>query len=95
MDSFTKSVALDLATHGVRVNTISPNLKNASVINSLKIKCEIFKNNTLSPKLSEPSEIADMILYVASDKGKGITGSNFWRKLQFNDNYSVSSYLLI
>ncbi|CAF4886001.1 unnamed protein product [Pieris macdunnoughi] len=78
---FTRAAAMELGEHGVRVNTVSPGivrtdlLKNAGFNDDNNYDNFIFK--TVMNKWTEPEEIADLILYVASDKAKSITGSNF------------------
>ncbi|CAG4968075.1 unnamed protein product [Parnassius apollo] len=77
---FSRSVALKLAPYGIRVNTVSPGpvytdiLANSSADEAL---FEQFKRDTALKRVSEPKEIADLILFLASDKAKGITGSDF------------------
>ncbi|CAH2265645.1 uncharacterized oxidoreductase TM_0325-like [Pararge aegeria] len=76
---FGACLAADLAEHGVRVNTISP----GPVVTDLMENCGVsitwdsLKPLTALNKVSEAQEIADLILFVASDKAKSITGSNF------------------
>ncbi|CAH2240052.1 3-oxoacyl-[acyl-carrier-protein] reductase FabG-like [Pararge aegeria] len=76
---FGACAAAKLAPHGIRVNTVSPG----------PVKTDLFENSgrnanyeTLAKlvslgRVSEPEEIADVILFLASDKAKGITGSDF------------------
>ncbi|CAH2094126.1 unnamed protein product [Euphydryas editha] len=81
LDHFTRFAAAELASHGVRVNSISPGpvrtdiLDNAVV--SMAVSMEGFENAVPLGRVSEPEEIADLILFLASDKAKAITGSDY------------------
>lgn len=77
MNHFTRCIALDLASHGVRVNSVSPGPVYTDIFEGLEVNAEILKKNTALQRVSEPDEIADMILFVASDKARGATGSNY------------------
>ncbi|CAK1590600.1 unnamed protein product [Parnassius mnemosyne] len=77
---FSRSVALKLAPYGIRVNIVSPGPVYTDILNHSSQKdvmYEQFKLATALKRVSEPKEIADLILFLASDKAKGITGSNF------------------
>ncbi|XP_063381108.1 uncharacterized oxidoreductase MexAM1_META1p0182-like [Cydia fagiglandana] len=82
LDHFTRCVALDLSPHGVRVNCINPGpvktdvVANAGVSNP-DIVWEHWKAKTLLKRIGEPEEIADLVLFLASDKARSITGSTF------------------
>ncbi|CAH1641320.1 unnamed protein product [Spodoptera littoralis] len=77
MNHFTRCVALDLATHGVRVNSVSPGPVMTDIFEGLEVNAEKLRTRTALQRVSEPGEIADMIMYVASDKARGATGSNY------------------
>ena len=68
MNGLTKSVARYGAPYGVRCVCISPGpvLTRAAMAN-LK---------TLLGRAAEPQEIVDLVLYIASEKGRFITGEN-------------------
>ncbi|XP_013145893.1 PREDICTED: uncharacterized oxidoreductase YxbG-like [Papilio polytes] len=80
LNHFSRGVALKLAEHGVRVNIVSPGpvrtdiLENPAITN---FNWDHFEANTALKRVSDPEEIADLILFLASDKARGITGSNF------------------
>ncbi|XP_063620665.1 3-oxoacyl-[acyl-carrier-protein] reductase FabG-like [Cydia splendana] len=80
---FTRCVALDLAPHGVRVNKVAAGgtntniLENAGIPNGDELWEEFIKQRTVLKKMSEPEEIADRILFLASDKARSITGSTY------------------
>ncbi|XP_014368227.2 3-oxoacyl-[acyl-carrier-protein] reductase FabG [Papilio machaon] len=79
IDHFTRCAALELSEHGVRVNAVSPGpvitdfRRNAGVGEDITER----ENLTALKRISESIEIADLILFLASDKAKGITGSNY------------------
>jgi NAD(P)-dependent dehydrogenase (short-subunit alcohol dehydrogenase family) len=79
MNHFTLGAALELSSVGVRVNVISPGPVKTDIIDNsgIPITWQNFTDGTALGRLSEPEEIADLILYLASDKAKAITGSNY------------------
>ncbi|XP_045503212.1 uncharacterized oxidoreductase SSP0419-like [Colias croceus] len=79
VNHFSQDVALELAPHKVRVNTISPGPVRTDILENTKtpITWDDFQKKTALDRISEPEEIADLALFLASDKAKGITGSNF------------------
>ncbi|XP_046978904.1 3-oxoacyl-[acyl-carrier-protein] reductase FabG-like [Vanessa cardui] len=83
LNHFTVCCAMELGPHGVRVNAISPGPVKTDLIANAKATFTWgdFSPKTLLDRVSEPEEIADMILYLASDKAKSVTGSNY-----VNDN---------
>ncbi|MBH0219559.1 SDR family oxidoreductase, partial [Listeria monocytogenes] len=83
MDHFTRAVALELAPHGVRVNVINPGPVKTDIIENMgatKEAAEASFNNLLKAtalsRVSDSDEIADLVLFTASDKSKAITGSS-------------------
>ncbi|XP_034827788.1 3-oxoacyl-[acyl-carrier-protein] reductase FabG-like [Maniola hyperantus] len=77
---FSRAAAAEFAPHGVRVNSVSPGpvetdiMDNAGVNN---ISFSDIKDQLPLRRISEPEEIADIVLYIASDKAKAITGSDY------------------
>ena len=69
MNGLTKSLALYGAPHGVRVCCISPG--------PVLTRAAMAKMETRLGRAAEPREIVDLILFLASDKGAFITGSNY------------------
>ncbi|MBQ7873909.1 MAG: SDR family oxidoreductase [Oscillospiraceae bacterium] len=80
MRAFTKHTAIQLAPKGIRCNTVHPgaimtpplrafygdNLENNE---ALKASCPLY------PYISEPRDIANAILFLASDEARTITGA--------------------
>ncbi|KPJ13957.1 putative oxidoreductase [Papilio machaon] len=82
LNFITQSVALELGEYGVRVNAVSPgpvvtNILKNSGIPETDFSWKDFEASTLLKRVGEPEEIADLIMFLASDKAKSITGSNF------------------
>lgn len=75
LNHFTRSTALNLASYGVRANKISPGPVRKDVAESAAF--EQVSETTALKRVSDPEEIADLILFMASDRARGITGSNF------------------
>ncbi|CAH0402589.1 unnamed protein product [Chilo suppressalis] len=76
---FAKIAAAELGSKGIRVNAVSPGPVRTNLINNsaAPFSLDQLKEDTLLNRISEPDEIADLVLYLASDKAKGITGSNY------------------
>ncbi|XP_045770473.1 3-oxoacyl-[acyl-carrier-protein] reductase FabG-like [Maniola jurtina] len=76
---FSRAAAAEFAPHGVRVNSISPGPVETDILDnaSLNISFSDLKDHMPLRRISEPEEIADIILYMASDKAKAITGSDY------------------
>ncbi|XP_053616928.1 3-oxoacyl-[acyl-carrier-protein] reductase FabG-like [Plodia interpunctella] len=76
---FSKATALELAPHGVRVNIVSPGPVYTDILDNAGITQGFEKVGVVTAlnRISDPEEIADLIVYLASEKAKGITGSNY------------------
>ncbi|CAH2051689.1 unnamed protein product, partial [Iphiclides podalirius] len=79
LDHFTRGAALELAPHGVRVNAISPGPVYTDIYENAGPVHPMDNSNIKTPlgTISQPVEIADLILFLSSEKAKAITGSNF------------------
>ncbi|CAB3235350.1 unnamed protein product [Arctia plantaginis] len=83
MDQFTKLIALELAPHGVRVNTVSPGITVSKFVTRLTNFTEEEYANwlekiSLGIPMGEPClglDIAKMIVHLASDNSKLVTGT--------------------
>lgn len=82
LDHFTRCVALELASKGVRVNSINPGPVKTNIIENMgatesqeQYMWNMFLKATALNRISGPEEIADLALFLASDKAKSITGS--------------------
>jgi NAD(P)-dependent dehydrogenase (short-subunit alcohol dehydrogenase family) len=74
----TKSAALDYANRGVRVNAVCPGLVNTSLIADMVTENPEMHEHLVAAhplgRIAEPEEIADSILYLATDKSSYVTG---------------------
>ncbi|CAH2092358.1 unnamed protein product [Euphydryas editha] len=79
LDHFTVCAAVELGLHGVRVNGVNPGPVKTGFIDNAKISVswDDASRMTLLNRVSDPEEIADLIMFLASDRAKGITGSKY------------------
>lgn len=78
LDHFTRFAALELAPSGVRVNSVNPGPVLTDIVIGSGLPANTLEEaGTQTPlgRSSEAEEIGDMIVYLASDKAKSITGS--------------------
>jgi 3-oxoacyl-[acyl-carrier protein] reductase len=75
MLGLTKSVAQEVASRGVRCNAIAPGFIRTPMTDKLtdQVKEDLLKSVPMN-RLGEPSEIADLIIFLSSDMSKYITG---------------------
>lgn len=81
----TKSWAIELAPHGIRVNSIHPTGVNTPMNDGLaalegtttQAIAELSAGNLLPVPWVEPDDVAGMVLYLVSDHARYITGSQF------------------
>lgn len=81
VDQLTRCAALDLAPHGVRVNAVNPgvtvtNLHRRSGMDEEKYAAFLQRSKETHPlgRAGQPDEIADLIVFLASDHARWITG---------------------
>jgi len=72
---FTKSMAKELSSRGIRVNAIAPGFIETDMTNVLdeKVKNEVIKNIPLKT-FGKPKDIANLVVFLASEKSDYITG---------------------
>lgn len=72
---FTKSMAKELSSRGIRVNAIAPGFIETDMTDALKdeIKDEMLKAIPLST-LGKPEDIGNLVVFLASDRSDYITG---------------------
>lgn len=75
---FTKALALEVARKGITVNTVSPGYLRTKMVT--KVPQDILNAKILPEipvgRLGEPSEVAALVAYLASDEAGFITGAN-------------------
>ena len=87
--SITKSAALSLGPHGIRVNAVAPGITNTPLTQGIaQQRAEIrgvSPEETLAPvvaslplkRLAEPIEIAQVVAFLASDSASYVTGQTY------------------
>ena len=77
----TKDAAMELAASGVRVNSVHPGYINTGMAEygAAAAGTDVEGLGQLYPlgRIGEPSDVADMVLYLASDESKYVTGAEF------------------
>ena len=80
---FSKAAAVELASHGVRINIVSPGLCRTEMWQAVvdaapsERACNDYWNaNIPAARLIEPEEIADTVLFLLSDRSKAFVGAN-------------------
>jgi acetoacetyl-CoA reductase len=78
MHGFTKALALEMARHGVTVNTVSPGYLRTKMVEA--VPAEVMKDRILPQipmgRLGEPAEVAGLVAYLASEQAGFMTGAN-------------------
>ncbi|XP_026314576.1 uncharacterized protein LOC113226231 [Hyposmocoma kahamanoa] len=77
LDHFTRGAALEFASKGIRVNSVNPGPVATDFFTNMGRDgaLEVIKERTALKRYSTSEEIAELIMYLASDKAQGITGS--------------------
>jgi NAD(P)-dependent dehydrogenase (short-subunit alcohol dehydrogenase family) len=84
--SFTRSAAYELAEHGIRAVAVTPGRVQTPIINQFSPELRAtFASEQLRNKLTEPSEIADVVAFLASDEANVINGT----VVHLDDGYSA------
>jgi len=83
MIGYSKAAAVELAKHGVRVNIVSPGLCRTEIWQDIvdaapsEEECYAFWNaNIPAHRLIEPDEIAEVCVFLLSDRSSSMTGAN-------------------
>jgi acetoacetyl-CoA reductase len=76
---FTKSLALEVARHGVTVNTVSPGYLDTAMLESVPKNILAQKILPQIPvgRLGRPEEIASLVGFLCSDDAGFVTGADF------------------
>lgn len=83
--SFTRSAAYELAEHGIRAVAITPGRVATPIINQFSDELrQTFREEQMRGELTDPSEIADVVAFLASDESRVINGS----VVRVEDGYS-------
>ncbi|MGH8807620.1 MAG: acetoacetyl-CoA reductase [Noviherbaspirillum sp.] len=75
---FTKALALEVASKGITVNTVSPGYLRTKMV--MKVPKDILETKIIPEipvgRLGEPDEIASLVAYLCSDDAGFLTGAN-------------------
>jgi len=78
MHGFTKALALEMARHGVTVNTVSPGYLRTKMVEA--VPSDVMNDKILPQipmgRLGEPDEIAGLVAYLVSEDAGFMTGAN-------------------
>ncbi|WP_077211220.1 SDR family NAD(P)-dependent oxidoreductase [Bacillus dakarensis] len=77
--SFTKALALELAPHGIRANSVSPGFVETPLteggLQNEKFK-QLVEKKTALGRVAKPEEIANIIAFLASEEASYMTGTD-------------------
>jgi 3-oxoacyl-[acyl-carrier protein] reductase len=75
LNGMAKSLAVELATHGITVNLVSPGMTQTELISEIPEKAKLMTAAKAPLKrLAMPDEVASAVVYLASKEAAYITG---------------------
>jgi len=76
VDSLTRSLALELSSYNILVNSVAPGYVNTELIkkNNSQTELDYIKKNIPLGRFAETSEIANLVTFLCSEKNSYITG---------------------
>ena len=77
--SFTRSLSANLAPKGIRVNAVAPGPIWTPLIPSTFDAQRVAEHGVKVPleRPGQPAEVAELVAFLASDRGEWITGQNY------------------
>ncbi|MFC4024063.1 SDR family NAD(P)-dependent oxidoreductase [Oceanobacillus longus] len=74
--AITKTTALEYGKHGIRVNAVAPSIIDTPIVKDWKEsqKWEALSTANALRRIGQPEEVAETILFLASEKSSYITG---------------------
>jgi|TARA_B110000211_G_C14068983_1_gene549042 NAD(P)-dependent dehydrogenase (short-subunit alcohol dehydrogenase family) len=78
LEGLTKSMALDLSKHGIRVVTVAPTktLVKPEELKKRSLRLNLIKKKIPLKKFSTKSEISSIVYFLTTDPAKSITGTS-------------------
>ena len=74
--NFTISLARELAPHGIQVNSVAPGLIQTDMTaEAIKKNWERYRERIPMDRVGDPAEVADAVVFLASDRASYITGT--------------------
>ena len=80
LDAFTRALAIDYAKDGIRCNVVNPGLIDTPMAAPLMANPDMLQpilNHYAIRRPGTPEEVANMVLYLASDEAGWVTGATF------------------
>jgi 3-oxoacyl-[acyl-carrier protein] reductase len=77
VESLTKSLAIELAPRRVRVNAVAPGTTDTDLLRSIlvsEVEAAIVTHTLYGQRLGQPSDIAEVVAFLASAEAEWITG---------------------
>jgi NAD(P)-dependent dehydrogenase (short-subunit alcohol dehydrogenase family) len=80
----TRSLAVELGEHGIRVNTVSPGVVDTQIFQDIiaaasdsKAIVDHWMGNIPLRRAIQPREVAEIVTFLLSDRASAITGANY------------------
>ncbi|MFM2303438.1 MAG: hypothetical protein RLZZ135_847 [Cyanobacteriota bacterium] len=77
VESLTKSLAIELAPRGIRVNAVAPGTTDTDLLRSIltpEVEAAIVAQTCYGRRLGQPADIAEVVAFLASAEADWITG---------------------
>lgn len=76
VESLSRVISSELGKFNIRINCVAPGITNTDMLkkNHTKENLKIISNNLSLERIGEPREIADLVLFLLSEKSSYITG---------------------
>lgn len=82
LSSLTRSLGVEWAPHGIRVNAVAPSHINVPRLREVGaagiLDLEAIARSIPMGRIAEPEEVADAVLYLASDRASFVTSQILW-----------------